>query len=175
MALDTTVGGPASDSYASVAEATAYFAATGAAVWATSGLSDQEAALRRAAIWLDGSFRRRWPGTRASGRAQALDWPRIGAIDTDGAVIDPLTIPPEVKRAQLEAALTEIVSPRSLAPQVTMAGVVTSEKVGPVAITYAATAETDLSANMPILTSVEQILSGIVPCYDLLYPAALVV
>lgn len=175
MALDVTIGGAASDSYGSEADSLTYHANMGNNAWGASTTPLREAALRRAAIWLDGEYRLRWPGTRKNGRSQARDWPRIDAEDIDDSVIDDATIPPEVKTAQYEAALAELLSPGSLSPQVTMASVIKSESVGPISTTYDTSLLTGVSALAPTLLSVERALSGIVRRVDgPEYPVAMV-
>lgn len=105
MALDTTIGGAAADSYATLAEYTARAAAMG---WT---LADTDAAnevnLRRAAVALDASYGFR--GTKNT-TAQALEWPRSEALGySTGLMFDPYPIrpdeiPPRVKQAQMEMA-----------------------------------------------------------------------
>lgn len=174
MALDATIGGAASDSYDIVANATTYHAAMGNSAWAAAALADQESAMRRGTLWLDGAYRKRWPGTRVNGRSQAREWPRDDATDLEGSTIDPLTIPQEVIYAQFEAALVELVSPGTLSPAVSAATVVKSEKVGPLTTEYAVSETSGVDSQYPTLGVVERLLSGIVT-NSYLYPAALVV
>ena len=117
MALVTAPGDALSDSYATVSFADAYFTAVGKAQW-TGNVELKEQALRRAAIWLDGTYARSWPGTRTFPRTQLMDWPRVDAYDLDNEIIDPITVPVAVMRAQCEAALRELVAPGSLSPDV---------------------------------------------------------
>ena len=166
MALDTTVGGPSADSYGSEAESLAYHTSRGNAAWGTAQAGDRETALRRAAAWLDGEYRMRWPGVKTNGRNQALDWPRVDATDVDGFEVSSSTIPNEIKSAQFEAALAELLSPGSLSPQVTMASVVKSESVGPLSTTYDTSLLTGVSALAPTLLSVERVLSSLVRRID---------
>lgn len=101
-----------------------------------------EAALIRATSYIDG-YRARFPGQRAFGRAQGLEWPRIGAyypsqgsgingdyytqlgyyqFGYDGYIaqyqdyIPPNVIPIEVIKATCEAAIRELTRPSSLIP-----------------------------------------------------------
>lgn len=176
MALDTTIGGAASDSYGSEAESLAYHAAQGNTSWGASTSLLREAALRRAAVWLDGEYRTKWPGTKLNGRTQALDWPRSGAQDIDGFDVSSETIPNEIKKAQFEAALVELGSPGSLSPSVTMASVIKSESVGPLSTTYDTSLMTGVSALAPTLLSVERALSSLVRRSDgPTYPSVFVV
>lgn len=105
MALDTTIGGPSADSYATLAEYTARAAAMG---W-TLGVTDaaNEVNLRRAAVALDASHTFRGIKNTV---AQAREWPRFDSAGYAGiAVFDPYlitpeTIPPAIKEAQMELA-----------------------------------------------------------------------
>lgn len=174
MSLDTTVGGPASDSYGTEVEATTYHTAMGNSDW-TGTTGEKEAALRRAAVWLDGAYRSRWPGSRASGRAQAREWPRSSAYDYDGVLMDDTTIPTEVAQAQFEAALAELLSPGSLSPRLSSSQIVKSERVGPIAVEYAVSEKSGVEAIYPVLGVVERLLSGIVLPDGESNPAVLVV
>lgn len=102
MALDTTIGGDVSDSYGSLAEADAYFAARQTGNWDGSDAS-KEMALRRAATYLDNVYRGKWKGVRTY-QVQSLAWPRANVTDSDGYYVDHLSIPENLKRAQFEAA-----------------------------------------------------------------------
>lgn len=118
MALVTTPGSATANSYAAIAAADAYHLANGNSAW-TGADALKEAALIRATAWIDATFRGRWSGARINGRLQALDWPRGGAVDTDGWHVDEATIPAEVVAATCEAAVREIVTPFALTPDVT--------------------------------------------------------
>lgn len=99
MALDTTIGGSAADSYATLAEYQAYATAMG---WTLSGDdAADEINLRRAAVMNDASYY--WVGYRAS-ETQALQWPRDYAGTVDGYSFDNDEIPQPVKNAQMEMA-----------------------------------------------------------------------
>lgn len=103
MSLDTTVGGTAADSYATVADADAYLTSTRgfATSWTALTTQQKEQALRWAAVELDANFRFR--GKRTS-RDQARQWPRFGAEDDDGWWAAEDEIPAAVKLAQAEYA-----------------------------------------------------------------------
>lgn len=99
MALITTLSGTTSDSYVTLVEADAYFAAGShlqSAVWLALTDEAQEVALRTAARDLDNL---RYFGTKAVA-LQALAWPRVyrSLFFSD-------SIPTAVKRAQMEQAL----------------------------------------------------------------------
>jgi len=128
-----------SESYVSVAEANAYFAARGNTDW--DAVDNKEAALRNATDYMIQTYTVRWSGNRAK-TAQALDWPRVlaeranaSSSYVNGVVyVDQLTVPPEVKRACIELAVKA-----SAAPLTTDLGrEILSESVsGAVAVTYA--------------------------------------
>ena len=134
MPLTTTVGGDSSDSYATVAEADAYAEAHGFADWAD--LDDEESkepALRKAAQWMDGKYRGQIKG-RKTESTQALAFPREGCTDEDGNDIDSDVIPTAWKNAQMEAAIREALNSGVLFPD--LERTTSSEKVGPIAVTY---------------------------------------
>jgi hypothetical protein len=159
MALDATVGGGSADSYADLAEIKAYWDSVGFDYSAYSD-TDIEQAARRAAAWLDGRYRRSFPGQRQYGRAsgspQTLEWPRSSALDVEGEAIPLDTIPSEVKNAQAEATRREVAG-TTLSPDVTLGDTVTSESVGPISTEYAGIASVE--GQRPILTAVDEILA----------------
>jgi len=105
MALDTTIGGAASDSYATLAEYTARAAAMGWTLAETDAAN--EINLRRAAVALDASYAFR--GVKSTA-AQALEWPRTdGSMHFSVYAFDPYRIiateiPKAIKDAQMELA-----------------------------------------------------------------------
>ena len=106
MAVDTTIGGPASDSYATLAEYQARAEAMGWDLAETDGAN--EVNLRRAAVAIDSSYSFR--GVKNTS-AQALEWPRYseaagytGPATYDPYPIIPTEIPQAVKLAQMEMA-----------------------------------------------------------------------
>lgn len=121
MALNSTVGDAAAESYFSIEEADAYFAARGNDNW-TGQVLAKEAAARLATQYLDNAYRDKWKGYRTT-QEQALAWPRIGSggdsrfrypgrsfavwgvVDSDGFEIPTDAVPENVKRAAMEAAL----------------------------------------------------------------------
>lgn len=133
------------ESYASVAEATAYATKLGNTAWgaaATDAL--REAALRRATRYLDGRYHGRWPGYRRTS-AQRLDWPRTDAVDSSDWPIPSsgaLAVPAALKDACCEAALLELASPGVLAPQAQGSVAAKTVQAGPVSTstTYAGSA-----------------------------------
>lgn len=147
MALDTTVSGSDSDSYATLAEFKAYADAIG---FDYSGSADAalEIALRKGARYLDRAYRGRWKGFRTDG-TQALAWPRtadermatnyltpaftVGVVDEDGYELAANAVPQRVKDAQCEATILILGGTDPLST-LTRGGMVHSEEVsaGPV-------------------------------------------
>ncbi len=84
------------ESYASVADADTYHVNRGNAAW-TGTDAVKEAALRKAAAYLDGEYRRRWKGYRVQPLVQVMEWPRVSVPSN--------TIPQRLKDAQCELAL----------------------------------------------------------------------
>lgn len=131
MALDATVGGVASDTYGTLAESDAYFAARETGNWDSSD-AHKEMALRKAATYLDNVYRGKWKGLRVN-RDQARAWPRSYAIDSDGYSVPADTIPAEVKYAQFEAA--KLIA-GGTALETTIDRAVKSERIGDLAVEY---------------------------------------
>lgn len=131
MALDATVGGASADTYGTLVEAEAYFTARGDTAW-TGDDADKEAALIKAAMYLDNVYRGRWKGQKAT-RDQALAWPRTWVIDVDGYSVPTAEIPAEIKNAQFQAALL-FLSGTDLESAIERA--VKSETIGELSVTY---------------------------------------
>lgn len=131
MALDATIGGASADTYGTLAEADAYFAARQTGNWDGSDAS-KEMALRRAATYLDNVYRGAWKGTKATS-TQIRAWPRVNVVDVDGYGILGAVIPTELKYAQFEAA-NLIAGGTDL--EGTVGRATKSETVGPLSVTY---------------------------------------
>jgi len=131
MALDATIGGASADTYGTLAESDAYFAARESGNWDGSN-EHKEMALRKAATYLDNVGRGKWKGIRTN-RDQARAWPRSYAIDSDGYSYEADTIPDVLKYAQFEAAKI-IAGGTEL--ETTLSRAVKSEQVGPLSVTY---------------------------------------
>lgn len=92
------------ESYISVAAASARHTSLGNLAWATAASDTiREQALRRAAAYMEQAYRERWRGTRLL-RAQALSWPRYGAM-ADGYPIDSNIVPADVAAVNADLAL----------------------------------------------------------------------
>ncbi len=116
---------------------------------------DVEQALVRGTQAIDARYRARYPGTRAEGRDQSLEWPRTEATDINGFDIDEDEIPQEVKDAVCEAALRELTEPGSMLPDLERGGNIKRLKAGSVEVEYGAgaTATTKYTAIDGILSS----------------------
>jgi hypothetical protein len=141
MALIVEDGSGKSDaeSYVSVSACNTYAVALGLS-FPTGDQAACEAALRRATAWIDGKFGDAFVGIRKNGRLQALAWPRAGASDADRWPISPDTVPIEIIHATSQAAVRELATPNSLAPDLDRGGGLKSVKAGSVQIEYGANA-----------------------------------
>jgi hypothetical protein len=159
MALDTEVGGADAESYVSVEDFKARADALGQPYGPDSPPDPIEQALRRATAYIDGHYRGRWTGVKATS-TQALAWPRIDAVDEDGNDIDDDVIPRAVVAATCQAAIREIASPGSLAPDLDRGGAVKSvtNQVGPISesVTYQ-----DSAPSRVQLTVIDDLLAGL--------------
>ena len=119
------------ESYASVADADAYFTARANAAWAALSSTAKEAALRQACDYIEAVYGLRWAGDRVSD-TQPLSWPRSG-VYVDGVEIVDTALPAGLVRANIELAVKASAGDL-LADQ---GAQVRSETVGPISVTYA--------------------------------------
>lgn len=104
-----------------------------------------ESAIVKATDYVDHRFR--FVGRRSNGRQQSTEWPRFGAEDRDGYVIQGL--PTELKEAVAEYALRALTAVLNPDPEATTTGAAIlskSETVGPISesVTYANAGRFDL-------------------------------
>lgn len=108
--LDVTIGGATANSYASEADATAYFdERLNVGAWTNAVSDDRARALISATRWIDTQGFR---GVKAS-LDQALQWPRLDVPDPDSRVemdFPEDEIPVGVKQATYEVALALLVA-----------------------------------------------------------------
>ncbi len=129
---ETGSGSATAESYASVAQATAYHAARGNAAWAALASDTvREQLLRKATDYMLEVYTAAWQGSRAV-VGQALDWPRDGVVAFEIDVLDSI-VPPAVVNACAVLALKAATAP--LAPD--LGRVIKSQKVGPIETEYA--------------------------------------
>lgn len=119
------------DSFCSVDQADVYHANRGNTTWAAASLSAKEIALRKATDYIEGRYSGLWRGHPAT-PDQTLSWPRIG-VSPRGYLLT-MGVPTGVANACAEAAFRALTA--SLYRDVE-SSTVTSEKVGPIAVTYA--------------------------------------
>ncbi len=111
MALISTVGAADANSYVTVAEAEAYFGdRIHAEGWVGLSVNDKPKALVTASLQLD--WYARWKGSKAT-TTQSMGFPRIGLLLPDGTEYDSTVVPPEVKKAVFELALSSVDTDRT--------------------------------------------------------------
>lgn len=153
MSLTIETGGiiPGANSYVSAADATTYHAARGNTAW-TGTDAVKEAALLKAAAYLDGHYCNRFKGSKYQPLEQTMQWPRIGVF-IDGHLLDAYTIPQRLKDAQCELALIALSA--DLAPSIS-AGI-KREKLDVIETEYFAGAP----AGTTIYTAVNNLLADL--------------
>ena len=145
------------DSYVTVEEADKYHAAMGNSAWTQddeNNITQKEAALRKAASFLDIAASGKWKGIRAMPQ-QALAWPRKNVVDNDGYPIPADVIPSEVKRAACEAAL-RIYGGDDLLPDETY-NVASESVAGAVSVSYF-----EGKSSTPTYSAIYGLLNGLV-------------
>ena len=131
LIVETGSGKSDSESYISVADASAYHTARGNAAWAALATDAiREQCLRKATEYMISTYRARWQGTRKT-EDQALCWPRYD-VEVEGYAIDSDIVPTEIKNACAELALRA--SAADLNPDLTQG--VAREKVGQIEVEY---------------------------------------
>ncbi|KWT12062.1 hypothetical protein CFBP3846_03638 [Pseudomonas syringae pv. avii] len=160
------------DFYGNVADADAYHAARANTAWTGEDMAKQ-AALIRASAYIDGKFQAqnscgRWEslfsGAKTGGRAQALQWPRTGATDTEGHEIPAEEIPIEVVQATYEAALREILLPGSLSPDYVASTAIKRQKVDVLEIEYQSASTASGVPTRPVITVVDELIAPLLGC-----------
>lgn len=132
IVVETGVGLANADSFASVADADAYFTNLGYATW-TGTTSVKENALKIASVYLERVYYGRWRGVKKTS-AQSLSWPRSSVVDNDGHALSADSLPQALKNATFELALRSLTE--TILPDLTTPGSLTAKivKVGPVEI-----------------------------------------
>ena len=106
--VETGAGLASANSYLSVAGFKSYHDDRGVSYSAHPDLAIQ-GALVVATSYVDRRYF--YVGIRRNARGQALEWPRISAVDVDGRVIDASSVPPEVTGAVAELAMAQLSGP----------------------------------------------------------------
>ena len=132
MALDTTVGGPTTNSYLTVAEADAYMLARPFSSAWTGADSAKEAALIQAARLLDAMFV--WLGEPVN-QTQRRAFPRSGLEHNNGTPVLTDDHPWEIEEAQAELAFLLIQSDPTVQSDAALQGL-SSLKAGPVELKW---------------------------------------
>jgi len=131
LTVEDGTGLSAAESYISVADADTRHTNNGSTLWPGSlTTAEKEQALRRATIYMEQAYRLRWKGTRLL-RAQALSWPRYGAI-VDGWDIDSNVVPSDVANVCADLALKAAAGDLAL----DLERGIKREKVGPLETEY---------------------------------------
>jgi hypothetical protein len=118
------------NSYISLADAKTYFNNRGDQTFDALTPDKMGACLVRGASAMDYWLNGRWRGRRAN-QIQALDWPRIGMIDSDGYCVPKNTIPQKLKNAQCEIAKIESSTP-FIQTQVSNQNTLKLQAIGPI-------------------------------------------
>jgi hypothetical protein len=133
LTVEDGTGLAGADSYVTVAEADEYALEHYLDDWfQLTDDTQKEAALRKAALYLDSHYRASFLGRRYS-ETQSLEWPRYDATDRNGWVLD-LTIPEDLKRAQIELAVRSLAG--DLQADRSRGGAVKREKVDVIEVEY---------------------------------------
>jgi hypothetical protein len=129
---------PNANSYISQADALIYFNNKADQVYLAASQDQQAAALFRAGQGLDFWLNGRWYGKRANA-VQSLDWPRKDVRDSEGYCVPNNVVPAKVKLAQAEVAKIELTT-QFIQQSVDRSNAISKQTVGPIDITYMATA-----------------------------------
>jgi len=153
MSVITTPGAADADAYGDPATVAAYAVKFGK-TFATSPAAPAEAACREATRWLDATYRARFPGC-VTNSDQALEWPRRG-VCYRGAVLPSDTIPQQILDAFCEAAIRELATPGTLAPDIEAGASISEIAAGSVDIKYGGPVRLNAT-----FQQIEGILSGL--------------
>lgn len=112
LVLEDGTGVSTANTYISLADADAYHALRSHAIWTDADESDRVSALVIATDYLD--TRWNWRGSKKT-TTQALDWPRLNAVDSDN-ILWTDEVPPVVREACAEYALRVLGDGTALVP-----------------------------------------------------------
>ena len=119
------------NSYVSLADIATYHSARGNSSW-TGADPVKEAAILRAMAFIEA---RHWKGSKTA-YTNPLAWPRADVQDRDGFDVPEDTVPAGVVQALCEAALRELTTPGTLAPDLYRGGRVMSESVDVISTSF---------------------------------------
>jgi len=153
IVVEDGTGLETANSYISLTDANTYHSDRANTSWAAATEAARNAALIKAAQWLDGRYRDRWRGYRKTDD-QTLDWPRYNAYDSDGYAVDSDAAPARITYAQAEAALA-IIDGTDLNPSLDRGGKIRREQVGPISTEYF-----DGAPARVVLTTVSDLVNG---------------
>lgn len=150
------------DYYGTLDGAQTYHELRGNSDWLSNEKTDGQrtSALVRASSALDGIYGPQFGGRKAGGRTQLLAWPRNGAYDHCADELIPADeIPHGILSATYELALSELASPGSSAPIVTLGRMTKREKVDVIEREFfGSDSGLSVDAMRPVLTAVEDAL-----------------
>ena len=131
--IETGVGLPDAESYASVDAADARCASLGLTTWAALVEADKEIALRKAMIFM-ATYRTRWAGRRVY-QHQALDWPRYN-VAVDGFTVLSTVVPLDIVNACIDLAVRAGRGEDLLPDLDTGSNAIKKDKTGPLETEY---------------------------------------
>lgn len=136
LTVETGIGVPNADSWATMAEANDRATKYGNSLWVDGEVDVKEPAMRRGADYLIAVYGTRFPGKKTNPPdEQNLPWPRANVVDDDGNDVPDDLIPANLKAAQIEAAFLDFNNPGALQPT-SASRVQKSVSVGPISVTY---------------------------------------
>lgn len=151
LTIETGAVVAGAESYVSVTDCDTYHSKRNNAAWTGTELV-KEAALRKAAAYLDGHYCNRFKGGQSQPLLQSMQWPRAG-VEICGYPAPGDYIPPRLKDAQCELALISLTA--DLAPNV--AAGVKREKLDVIETEYFAGAP----AGTTVYTGVNNLLADL--------------
>lgn len=159
--LDATPGGPTANAYVDVATASDLLSTRlGIGAWTQATPEDQATALIWATRLLDEHVL--WEGTPTHA-TQALGWPRTGASDCQGLVLDPQAIPPDVQYATAEYAMV-LLAEAAVVSTGMPAGLVKRTQLGDTSVEYFPPSSGQTVTSTP-QTSLPQTIRQLLTCY----------
>lgn len=159
LVIEDGTGKADAESYVSVADADTYLTARypNTLAWFALAEGAKEQALRLATDYVDTEYTGRWIGTRKTS-TQALEWPRIDALDIHGFIVASRALPQKLKTAVIEAArlMTSGGTLRADAPTAP----IKRTKIGPLEKEYQDGVDTTNAENPVIGAILKGLISG---------------